>query len=347
MGEAAKTLARPDAAEEVARLGEESRASRKPVPPRSCQREEPVADDPRSRMPPALPGSPAAWFHIVGVGGAGMNGIATLLAAMGHMVSGSDLQASPVLERLDGLGVETFIGHEAANVAGADFVAFSTAIRSDNVELTEARRRGTTTLRRAELLAAICRSRRTLAVSGTHGKTTTTAMLAAVLNEAGFDPGFLVGGELAEGRGGSGWGSGQWLVVEADEADGTFLQLGAEGVVVTNVEPDHLDYFGDVDALASAFEAFIRQAPGPRVVCLDDKTAASLARAVPGVITYGTAEDADYCISAPQLSASGSRFEVSVAGEEPGPVRASCARRPQRAERDGRSGYGGGGWCHP
>ena len=275
-----------------------------------------MADDPRSRMPQVSTGP--RWFHIVGVGGAGMNGIATLLAAMGHKVSGSDLQASPVLDRLDGLGVETFVGHDAANVGGADFVAFSSAIRSDNVELTEARRRGTTTLRRAELLAAICASRRTLAVSGTHGKTTTTAMLTAVLNEAGFDPGFLVGGELAEGRGGSGWGSGQWLVVEADEADGTFLELEAEGVVVTNVEPDHLDYFGDVDGLARAFEAFIRQAPGPRVVCLDDQTAASLARSVPGVITYGTAEDADYCISAPQLSASGSSFEVSVAGRSLG-----------------------------
>ena len=207
------------------------------------------------------------WFHIVGVGGAGMNGIATLLVAMGHMVSGSDLQASPVLDRLDGLGVETFVGHDAANVGGADFVAFSSAVRSDNVELAEARRRGIDDITRAELLAAICRSRRTLAVSGTHGKTTTTAMLAAVLDEAGFDPGFLVGGELPGGRGGASWGSGQWFVVEADESDGSFLRSGAEGVVVTNVEADHLDYYGDEAAWPGLRSSSVEQAPGPRVVC--------------------------------------------------------------------------------
>ena len=239
-----------------------------------------------------------------------MNGIATLLVAMGHKVSGSDLQPSPVLDRLNLLGVETFVGHDAGNVGGVDFLAFSSAVRSDNVEVTEARRRGIPTLRRSEVLAAICASRRALAVSGTHGKTTTTALLTAVLVEAGLDPAFLVGGELAGGRGGSGWGGGEWLVVEADEADGTFLELGAEGVVVTNVEPDHLDYFGDEDGLARAFEAFIRQAPGPRVVCLDDKTASVLAGAVPGVTTYGTAAEADYRITSQQLSASGSSFEV-------------------------------------
>jgi UDP-N-acetylmuramate--alanine ligase len=257
-------------------------------------------------------------FHIVGVGGAAMNGIATLLVAMGHIVSGSDLQRSSVLERLDGLGIRTFTGHDAAHVYGADIVAFSTAVSPSNVELAEARRRGLPTLTRAEVLAAICHTRRTLAVSGTHGKTTTTAMLAAVLVEAGFEPGFLVGGELPGGRGGASWGSGKWFVVEADESDGTFLRLGAEGVVVTNVEADHLDYYGDEAAIAAAFREFVEQAPGPRVVCTDDPGGAALARRVGGVVSYGNLEGADYRISAVELSASGSSFELTGPGRSLG-----------------------------
>jgi len=257
-------------------------------------------------------------FHIVGVGGAGMNGIATLLVAMGHIVSGSDLQSSPVLERLDRLGIRTFTGHDPSHVDGADIVAFSTAVSPSNVELVEARRRGVPTLARAEVLAAICRTRRALAVSGTHGKTTTTAMLAAVLVEGGFEPGFLVGGELPGGRGGASWGSGKWFVVEADESDGTFLRLGAEGVVVTNVEADHLDYYGDKAAIAAAFREFVEQAPGVRVVCTDDPGAAALARAVAGVATYGSLDGPDYKISAVELSALGSSFELSAFGRSLG-----------------------------
>ncbi|HUC13896.1 MAG TPA: UDP-N-acetylmuramate--L-alanine ligase [Acidimicrobiales bacterium] len=257
-------------------------------------------------------------FHIVGVGGAAMNGIAALLIAMGHSVSGSDLQRSPVLERLDGLGARTFIGHDPAHVGEAEIVAFSTAVNAGNVELAEARRRGIPTLTRAEVLAAICHTRRTLAVSGTHGKTTTTAMLAAVLVEAGFEPGFLVGGELPGGGGGASWGSGKWFVVEADESDGTFLRLGAEGVVVTNVEVDHLDYYGDEAAIARAFHEFVEQAPGARVLCADDPGSAALSRAIPGVTTYGGFEGSTYRISGVQLSALGASFELSTGGRNLG-----------------------------
>lgn len=257
-------------------------------------------------------------FHIVGVGGAAMNGIATLLAAMGHSVSGSDLRSSAVLDRLDSLGIRTFTGHDPSNVGDAEIVAFSTAVSGDNVELIEARRRRIPTLCKAEVLASICRTRRTLAVSGTHGKTTTTAMLAAVLVEAGFEPGFLVGGELPGARGGASWGSGKWFVVEADESDGTFLRLGAEGVVVTNVEVDHLDYFGDEAAIARAFQAFVEQAPGPRVVCLDDPGGSALAAAVPGVTTYGGFEGSTYRICAVELSAMGASFELTAAGRSLG-----------------------------
>jgi UDP-N-acetylmuramate--alanine ligase len=247
-----------------------------------------------------------------------MNAIATVLVAMGHQVSGSDMHASPVLERLEAHGVRTFVGHDAANVGDADIVAFSTAVKADNVELVEARRRGTDCISRAAILGAICRTRRTLAVSGTHGKTTTTAMLAQILVRAGLDPGYMVGGEVHGAQGGAAWGQGPWLVVEADESDGTFLRLGAQGAVVTNVEADHLDHYGTEEALARAFRTFLEQAPGPRVVCLDDPGAAALAAAVPGVTTYGTSAAAAYRIERAELSPGATRFDVSAQGKPMG-----------------------------
>jgi UDP-N-acetylmuramate--alanine ligase len=266
---------------------------------------------------PALSGPAGAprRFHIVGIGGAGMNAIATVLAAMGHEVSGSDMHASPVLERLEALGVHTFVGHDAAHVGQADIVAFSTAVKPDNVELVEARRRGVACISRAGIMGAICRTRRTLAVSGTHGKTTTTAMLAQILVRAGLGPGYMVGGEVHGAQGGAAWGQGPWLVVEADESDGTFLRLGAQGAVVTNVEADHLDHYGTEEALADAFRTFLEEAPGPRVVCLDDPGAAALAAVVPGVTTYGTSLGAAYFIERAELSSGGTtRFDVSARG---------------------------------
>lgn len=246
-----------------------------------------------------------------------MNALATVLAEMGHEVSGSDQQASAALSRLASLGVRTFVGHRAANLGDAQLVAFSAAVREGNAELEEARRRGLTLLTRASLEAAVCRLRRTLAVSGTHGKTTTTAMLAAVLEGAGASPGFLVGGDLASGRSGARWGSGEWLVVEADESDGTFLRLPAEAVVVTSAEADHLDYFGDVEGVLAAFGEFVEQAPGAKVVCADDPGAARVAgelSGLPGLVTYGTAAEATYMLGDVELSAGSSRFSVSRAG---------------------------------
>ena len=285
---------------------------------------------------PDLDGGPLR-FHVVGVGGAAMNGIAALLVAMGHSVSGSDLQSSPVLERLDGLGARTFIGHDPSNVGEAEIVAFSTAVNASNVELVEARRRGIPTLTRAEVLAAICRTRRTLAVSGTHGKTTTTAMLAAVLVEAGFEPGFLVGGELPGGHGGASWGSGKWFVVEADESDGTFLRLGAEGVVVTNVEVDHLDYYGDEASIASAFQA-VRGAGARR---------AGRMRGRPGVSRHSRTRRSrsDHLwrlrgLRLQDLPPSSSRpwrkLRAAHRRSEPGPVPARRPGTAQRAQCNGR-----------
>jgi UDP-N-acetylmuramate--alanine ligase len=247
-----------------------------------------------------------------------MSAIATVLVAMGHSVSGSDVQGSPVLARLNEQGVRTFVGHEASNLGAADIVVFSTAVKPGNVELVEARRRGLPTLRRAELLAAVCATRRTLAVSGTSGKTTTTAMLAWALSEAGMEPSFLVGGKLLATGSGARWAGGEWLVVEADESDGTFLELGAEGVIVTTVEPDHLDYYGDFGALEKAFERFVSQAPGPRVVCADDRGAAELASRVGAVTTYGEQSGATYRVGRVVLGEGATSFELVARGEDLG-----------------------------
>jgi UDP-N-acetylmuramate--alanine ligase len=205
-----------------------------------------------------------------------MSAIASVLAAMGHVVTGSDLKTSPALERLAASGVEVFVGHDAAHVAGAEVVAISTAIPDANPEVVEARRRGLTVLSRADALAAIAACRRCVAVSGTHGKTTTTSMLALILIEAGLRPSFLIGGDVNEIGTNAVWDTGEWMVLEADESDGTFLHLAPEVAVVTNVEADHLDYYGDFDHLVDAFDHFLASAAAGAVVGADDVVAARL-----------------------------------------------------------------------
>jgi UDP-N-acetylmuramate--alanine ligase len=251
--------------------------------------------------------------HIVGVGGAGMSAIATVLAAMGHRVSGSDLKASGGLERLRAQGVVVHVGHAAVNVGDADVVAVSSAVPDSNSEVMAARERGIPVLRRADILAAICATRRTVAVSGTHGKTTTTSMLALVLVAAGLRPSFIVGGEVNEIGGGAAWSDGEWFVVEADESDGTFLDLPAEAVVVTSVEADHLDHYGSVAAIEDAFARYLANAAGLRVACADDAVAARLGREA-GAITYGTDAGADYRIVGLDVSRARTRFTVERDG---------------------------------
>ncbi len=219
--------------------------------------------------------------------------LATILCALGHTVSGSDLQASAHLDRLAALGVEVHLGHDASHVAGADLVVASTAVAADNPELVAARGAGAVVARRADALAGLCALRRTFAVGGTHGKTTTTAMLATVLVEAGMAPSYLVGGDVVGLGASAAWGDGEWFVVEADESDGTFLELGAEAVVLTGVEADHLDHHGNFSALREAFNRFLAEAPGPRVVCSDDPVAAVLASEL-DCLTYGSDEGARF-----------------------------------------------------
>ena len=248
-----------------------------------------------------------------------MSAIAAVLAAMGHTVTGTDAAESPVLVRLQGLGIDARAGHHPDLLLGADLVAVSTAIPKDDPEVAAARAAGIPVLRRAEALAALCATRRTIAVSGTHGKTTTTAMVALVLREAGLDPSFIVGGEVVGLGSGAGWGEGGWFVVEADESDGTFTELGAEAVVLTNVEADHLDHHGSVEALQAAFGRFLRETPGPRIVCADDPVAAALAATV-DCTTYGTSEGADLRIVDVVTDRAGVTFTVVQQGEELGRV---------------------------
>jgi UDP-N-acetylmuramate--alanine ligase len=232
-------------------------------------------------------------IHLVGIGGAGMSAIATVLSAMGHTVTGSDLKASLTLERLAAAGAQVSVGHRAENLGSPDVVAVSSAVPSSNPEVAAARERGIPVLSRAQILAAVVDTRRTVAVAGTHGKTTCCSMLALVLIEAGLRPSFIVGGELNEIGTGAVWDDGDWLAVEADESDGTFLEITPEVALVTNIEPDHIEHYGSFEALVRAFETFLTEAPGARVVCADDPVAARLGAEV-GAISYGTAPTASY-----------------------------------------------------
>ncbi len=265
-------------------------------------------------MVEALDLSEPRSLHIVGVGGAGMSAIALVLAGMGHRVSGSDLKDSRVLTRLRAAGVEVALGHAPGNVAGdLDAVVYSTAVPLGNVELQVAREKGIPTRHRSEVLAALSAARRTIAVAGSHGKTTTSSMLTLILRAAGWNPSFVIGGELNEVGTNAAHDSGEWMVMEADESDGTFLALAPEAAVVTNVEPDHLDRYGDLPALVDAFRRFVH-GPPVRVLCADDPVAASLAaelhRSGPPVVTYGAGDGADYRLDAYEGMRSGSRFAL-------------------------------------
>ena len=273
-----------------------------------------VADRGRPSSPPLDLAGPRLHVHLVGAGGAAMSAIASVLLAMGHRVTGTDLKDSTGLTRLRAQGADVYIGHDAAHLGDADLVAVSTAIPERNPEIQAARERGIPVLRRADMMRAIAATKRTVAVSGTHGKTTTTSMLALVMVEAGFSPSFIIGGDLNEIGTGAVWSPGELFVVEADESDGTFLELGADAVIVTNVEVDHLDHYGSLDNIKDAFRRFVQEARGPRIICADEPNAAGLAAAT-GATTYGMAPDADYRLVDPVVERIGARATVMRGGE--------------------------------
>jgi UDP-N-acetylmuramate--alanine ligase len=264
--------------------------------------------------------------HFVAIGGAGMSGIARIMLSRGVTVSGSDSAASTLLDELAAAGARVAVGHAADNLGDADTVVISTAIRPDNPELVEARRRGLRVLHRAAALASIMLGQQGIAVAGTHGKTTTTSMITTVLLHSGAEPSYVIGGILAETGLGAAEGAGPAVVVEADESDGSFLMLAPDATVVTSVEADHLDNYGTLAAIEAAFSAFVARIPpgGLLVTCADDPGARALATAARPTVTallYGTAADASYRVT--DVTARGMRTEFVITGG-PGTVLAGA-----------------------
>lgn len=236
-------------------------------------------------------------IHFVGIGGIGMSGIAEVLVNLGYAVRGSDVAESANVKRLRERGVQVVIGHEAKNVEGAAVLVVSSAIKRDNPELIAARERRMAVVRRAEMLAELMRLKRCIAIAGTHGKTTTTSMVAALLDSGGLDPTVINGGIINAYGTNARLGESEWMVVEADESDGTFLKLPADIAIVTNVDPEHLDHFKTFEAVQAAFQAFIENVPfyGFAVTCTDHPVVQTLIGKVEDrrIITYGENPQAD------------------------------------------------------
>jgi UDP-N-acetylmuramate--alanine ligase len=268
-----------------------------------------------SLPPPAfrLP-FPVGRIHFVGIGGIGMSGIARVMNNLGYQVSGSDIAEGPQVARLRERGVQVMIGHDAAHVGDATAVVVSTAIRPDNPELAAARARHVPVVKRADMLAELMRLKWNVCVAGTHGKTTTTSMVAAMLDAGRLDPTVINGGVINAYKSNARPGTGDWMVVEADESDGTFNRLPSTVAVVTNIDPEHLDHYGDFQALRDAFDRFVENTPfyGFGVVCLDHPEVQAMVGRITDrrLITYGLNPQADVRAERIEVSKSGSRFDV-------------------------------------
>ncbi len=262
-----------------------------------------------------------ACVHFIGIGGAGMSGIAEVLLTLGYQVQGSDSNDSPSLQRLRELGANVFVGHHAANVSGADVVVISSAIAAENPELQSARAERIPVVPRAEMLAELMRFRRGIAVAGTHGKTTTTSLVASVLAEGGLDPTFVIGGLLNSAGTNARLGTGQWLVAEADESDGSFLLLQPLVSIITNIDADHLEnYGGSFEQLKRAFVEFLHHLPfyGLAVLCVDDPIVAEIAADLPrSVLRYGFSEHADVRASDVQQERHQMQFKLHLPQQAP------------------------------
>lgn len=264
--------------------------------------------------------------HLIGIGGVGMSGVARLLLTRGIPVSGSELREWPALAALRALGGTIHMSHEPANLDGVDTVVYSTAIPQDHLEMVEARRRGLRVMHRSEALAAAMTGRRAIAVAGTHGKTTTTSMLTLILQQAGEDPSFVIGGEISEVGSNGHHGSGQYFVAEADESDRSFLLYRPYVSIITNIDEDHLNTYGDYAGLEAGFGEFARltDPDGFVVTCADDPGTNRLAQALRAegrtVFTYGLSADADLRLSEVASSAAGARYLATLDGESLGEI---------------------------
>jgi UDP-N-acetylmuramate--alanine ligase len=261
--------------------------------------------------------------HFIGIGGIGMSGIAEIMMRTGYTVQGSDAKASANTERLEKLGAKIFIGHDPANVEGAYAIVYSTAVKPDNPEMVAGRERGLPLVRRAEMLVEIMRLQFSVAVGGTHGKTTTTSMIATLLDAGGLDPTVVNGGIINAYGTNAKVGEGSWIVVEADESDGTFLKLKSTVAVVTNIDPEHLDHYGDFDAVRKAFADFVQNIPfyGFAAICIDHPEVQAMAARVENrrLVTYGVSPQAEVRATRIEMGPDGARFDVLIrprAGEQ-------------------------------
>ena len=264
-------------------------------------------------------------IHFIGIGGIGMSGIAEVMATLGYKVQGSDLTDNYNVARLRKHGIDVFIGHQAANLGAAQVVVMSSAVKPDNPELVEARARFLPIVRRAEMLAELMRFKSCIAVGGTHGKTTTTSLVAALLDAGGLDPTVINGGIINAYGTNARLGKGEWMVVESDESDGTFVKLPADIVIVTNIDPEHLDHYGTFDKAKEAFLAFVENIPfyGFAVMCIDHPEVQALIGRVRDrrIITYGRSPQADVRLLAIDYHEGETRFSVRIHDRRSGEAR--------------------------
>jgi UDP-N-acetylmuramate--alanine ligase len=269
-------------------------------------------------------------IHLVGIGGSGMSGIAEVLLTLGYRVSGSDLASSAVTARLKRLGARIHRGHRAGNAADAEVVVVSSAVRSDNAEVVEARRRKIPVIPRAEMLAELMRMKYGVAVAGAHGKTSTTAMIAEVLTGGGLDPTVVIGGRVKALRSGAKLGKGEVMVAEADESDGSFLKMKPTIAVVTNIDREHLDHYRDLAEIQDAFVQFLSRVPfyGAAVVCIDEPNVREiLPRVDRRLVTYGFSSQADVAAAETRFEGFGASFVALHRGETLGSVRLAVPGR--------------------
>ncbi len=271
------------------------------------------------KMPKAI-----GLVHFIGIGGIGMSGIAEVLHNLGHRVQGSDQADGANVQRLRDKGIPVFVGHRSENLGDAEVVVVSTAIRKDNPELVAAREKSLPIVRRAEMLAELMRFRNAIAIGGTHGKTTTTSMVGALLEAGGLDPTVINGGIINAYGTNARMGEGEWMVVEADESDGTFLKLPADVAVVTNIDPEHLDHYGSFDAVRAAFRQFVENVPfyGFGVLCLDHPEVQALVGRIEDrkIVTYGENPQADARFFNIRMQGTKSLFDVEIRRRRTGRV---------------------------